>query len=102
MLLQRPSRKAAASEAIGHCLHTTISLTQPTCGDDLPGGASRLYKTAKDIDHDNLLVNGIEGVRGGELTGATGGSVLRSELGPKRSTPTSSRATRSSSRLRSD
>lgn len=44
--------------------------------DDLPGGASRLYAEAEGIEH--VLVNGTTIARGGEFTGATPGTVLRS------------------------
>jgi N-acyl-D-aspartate/D-glutamate deacylase len=42
---------------------------------DLPGGASRIAKDALGIDH--VFVNGVEIVKGGQLTGAPGGKVLR-------------------------
>lgn len=43
--------------------------------DDLPGDASRIVAEADGIEH--VLVNGTEIVRGGVLTGATPGTVLR-------------------------
>jgi len=43
---------------------------------DLPGGAKRLYAEAEGVE--SVLVGGAEIVRGGELTGACPGKVLRS------------------------
>jgi len=43
--------------------------------DDLPGGASRLVVESEGVER--VLVAGTEIVAGGELTGATPGTVLR-------------------------
>jgi N-acyl-D-aspartate/D-glutamate deacylase len=44
--------------------------------EDFPAGAGRLYAEAEGMEH--VLVNGVQIVRGNELTGATPGRVLRS------------------------
>jgi N-acyl-D-aspartate/D-glutamate deacylase len=44
--------------------------------DDLPGGGSRIYTGAVGVPH--VLVNGVQVVADGKLTGSTPGTVLRS------------------------
>ena len=43
---------------------------------DLPGGAWRLYCESEGVEH--VFVNGTAIVEGGEFTGATPGTLLRS------------------------
>ena len=43
---------------------------------DLPGGCARITADSKGIRH--VLVNGVETIRDGKITGATPGRVLRS------------------------
>jgi N-acyl-D-aspartate/D-glutamate deacylase len=45
---------------------------------DLPAGAERLHGEAVGVAH--VLVNGVEIVRGSEITGGRGGAVLRSGI----------------------
>jgi len=59
--------------ALADDLRTTF---KPALGGDDAGGAARLYAEANGIDH--VFVNGVEVVRGRELTGARPGAVLRS------------------------
>jgi len=54
----------------------TVAPAPVAWADDLPAGAGRLTGGAVGITH--VLVNGVEIVRGTELTGATPGTVLRS------------------------
>jgi N-acyl-D-aspartate/D-glutamate deacylase len=54
----------------------TVAPGPVTWRNDLPAGAGRLYAEAVGIEH--VLVNGVEIVRGKELTGARPGVVLRS------------------------
>jgi len=54
----------------------TIASGPPEVRHDLPGGGERLYVGARGVEH--VFVGGREIVRGGELTGARPGTVLRS------------------------
>ena len=42
---------------------------------DMPGGESRIYAAADGVEH--VMVNGVEVVTKGELTGRTPGTVFR-------------------------
>ena len=85
-ITDRPARLYGLRErgrlALGH--HADLVVFDPaTIGPepvhtrhDLPGGAGRLFAGARGIAH--VLVNGVEIVRGQELTDARPGTVLRS------------------------
>jgi N-acyl-D-aspartate/D-glutamate deacylase len=67
--------------ATGHCADivvfdaATVASDKPRVRYDMPGGQVRLFAGAQGIEH--VLVNGVEVVRRGELSGATPGTVLR-------------------------
>jgi N-acyl-D-aspartate/D-glutamate deacylase len=54
----------------------TVGSQPARLSNDLPGGAVRLVAGSTGVER--VLVNGVETVRGGESTGATPGTVLRS------------------------